>query len=176
MQQIQQIDAELTRLFSDFEKTAERLNFQTLGDLQQVDLQSIQFSGLYFFEVWSPPYGSEILADWLSCFTAQWNQDKEERSFVPSCQKARMKQHTMLKEWMPLYLGKSQKIGHRVWEHINLPAKQSTFAMKLKARNLLEGNKYRLSVLPLSVKNYAVLAPKIEAALRRKYLPIVGRQ
>ncbi|TPG29207.1 hypothetical protein EAH82_10685 [Variovorax guangxiensis] len=176
MQRIQEIDGELTKLFRGFEQTAQRLEFQPLGDLLQVNLDSIQFSGLYFLEVWSSPYGAAMLDDWLSCFTATWNQEEFKKSFVPSCQKARMAKHTAVHEWMPLYLGKSEKVGKRVGEHLYLAANTRTFALKLKARNLLEGNRYRLSVLRLDVANYPVLAPKIESALRRKHLPLVGRQ
>lgn len=176
MQRIQKIDEKLTKLFRGFEQTAQRLEFQPLGDLLQVDLETLQFSGLYFFEVWSSPYGTAKLDDWLSCFTATWNQEEFKKSFVPSCQKGRMAKHTTVHEWMPLYLGKSEKLGNRIWEHIHLAADKRTFALKLKARNLLEGNRYRLSVLRLKVANYSVLAPKIEAALRKKHLPLVGRQ
>lgn len=73
-------------------------------------------------------------------------------------------------------MGKSENIGKRVSEHLYLAADKRTFALKLKARNLLEGNRYRLSVLRLGVVNYPVLAPKIEEALRKKHLPLVGRQ
>lgn len=176
MQRIQKIDADLTRLFCGFEQKAQQLEFELLGDLLQVDLESIQFSGLYFLEVWSTTYGATTLDDWLSCFTATWNQEEFKQSFVPSCQKGRMAKHTTVQEWMPLYLGKSEKLGKRVWEHIHLAADKRTFSLKLKARNLLEGNRYRLSVLRLDVANYPILAPKIEAALRRKHLPLVGRQ
>ena len=176
MQSIQKIDGELTRLFCGFEQTAQELEFEPLGDLLQVDLDSIQFSGLYFFEVWSSPYGAATLDGWLSCFTEKWDQEEFKKSFVPSCQKGRMATHTAVHEWMPLYLGKSERLGKRVWEHIHLAADKRTFSLKLKARNLLEGNRYRLSVLRLDVANYPVLAPKIEAALRRKHLPLVGRQ
>lgn len=176
MQHIQRIDGELTKLFRDFEQIAQGLEFQPLGDLLQVDLKSIQFSGLYFLEVWSRPYGAAMLGDWLACFTSKWNQEEFKQSFVPSCQKGRMAKHTAVQEWMPLYLGKSENIGKRVSEHLYLTADKRTFALKLKARNLLEGNRYRLSVLRLEVVNYPVLAPKIEAAMRKKHLPLVGRQ
>jgi len=176
MQHIQQIDSELTKIFRDFEQAAQRLEFQPLGDLLQVDLESIHFPGLYFLEVCSSPYGAATLDDWLSCFTSKWNQVEFKKSFIPSCQKGRMAKHTAVQEWMPLYLGKSEKVGKRVWEHLYLAADKRTFALKLKARNLLEGNQYRLSVLRLNVVNYPVLAPKIEAALRKKHLPLVGRQ
>ena len=176
MQRIQKIDGELTKLFRGFEQTAQSLEFQPLGDLLQVDLDSLKFSGVYFFEVWSRPYGTAMLDEWLSCFTAAWNQEEFRRSFVPSCQIGRMAKHTAVHKWMPLYLGKSEKLGKRIWEHIHLAADKRTFALKLKARNLLEGNRYRLSVLRLDVANYPVLAPKVEAALRRKHLPLVGRQ
>lgn len=176
MQRIQQIDGELTKLFRGFEPIAQSLEFQPLGDLLDVDLESIHFPGIYFLEVWSSPYGAEKLEDWFSKFTAAWDQEQFKKSFVPSCQKGRIAKHTAVHEWMPLYLGKSEKVGKRVWEHLYLEADKRTFALKLQARNLLQGNRYRLSALRLDVVNYPVLAPKIEAALRRKHLPLVGRQ
>jgi hypothetical protein len=139
-------------------------------------LESIHFPGLYFLEVWSSPYGAEKLEDWFSKFKAAWDQEQFKKCFVPSCQKGRIAKHTAVHEWMPLYIRKSEEVGKRVWEHLNLEAEKRTFALKLKARNRLQGNRYRLSVLRLDVVNYPVLAPKIEAALRRKHLPLVGRQ
>ena len=89
MQSIQKIDGELTRLFCGFEQTAQELEFEPLGDLLQVDLDSIQFSGLYFFEVLSSPYGAATLDGWLSCFTEKWDQEEFKKSFVPSCPRFR---------------------------------------------------------------------------------------
>lgn len=176
MERIHKIDNELTQLFEGIESIAHSLPFAQIGELLQVNLESIKFPGLYFIEVWVHPTHLSNSAAWMDEFRSTWGSEEFKKCFVPSCQKTRMNKHKVLQEWMPVYLGKSKSIGHRVGEHLNLEKEKSTFALKLKARNLLEGNRFRLSVMRLSVVNYDVLAPKLEAALRRKLHPLVGRQ
>jgi hypothetical protein len=176
MERIHQIDQQLTDLFADIEQVAHSLSFELIGDLPNVDRDALQFSGLYFIELWADTKYEGGLDGWLRNFQAAWDREEFKKCFVPSCQRARMKKHDQLREWMPIYLGKAEKIGRRIWEHLYLEKGKPTFALKLNARNLLEGNRYRLSVLRLPVSNYDVLAPKLEAALRRKYVPLVGRQ
>jgi len=57
--------------------------------------------------------------------------------FVPNPKKQRIKVHLdqgELKEWMPLYIGKSKHINRRLWEHVYLPLAKKTFALKLNER------------------------------------------
>lgn len=176
MQRVHDIDKRLTALFAGFDQVAHSLTFESLGDLLAVDRDRIQIPGLYFIEVCTRDHKAQTIESWLSQFTAAWDQEEFKKSFVPSCQKARMKKHTVLNEWMPLYLGKAEKIGRRIWEHLYLDKDKRTFALKLQARNLLDGNRFRLSVLRLPLANYDILAPRLESALRRKHHPLVGRQ
>lgn len=176
MQRILDLDTQLTQMFAGLENVAHSLSFEPLGNLLEVDHEAIRFPGLYLIEIRVDPEPQPDIKSWMTDFKAAWDREEFKKSFVPSCQKARMKRHLKLQEWMPVYLGKSKKVGHRVWEHLHLEAEKSTFALKLKARDLLGSNQLRLSVLRLPVVNYDVLAPKLEAAMRRKFHPLVGRQ
>ncbi|MDT8318128.1 MAG: hypothetical protein RQ824_09090 [bacterium] len=77
---------------------------------------------------------------------------------------------------MPLYLGKSKHVGARVLEHINLPLHKTTFALKLKARPTMSTRSFRLHSLQLPVKNYDLIVPALEAALRNRFHPLIGKQ
>jgi hypothetical protein len=48
--------------------------------------------------------------------------------------------------------------------------------MKLKARENLYCSIFRVSWIPLNVKNYDMIAPAIEVALRNRFNPIIGKQ
>jgi hypothetical protein len=176
MERIRQIDSHLSQIFHGFDGIAHSLRFEMLGDLLTADLAKIQFRGLYLIEVCSTAQGMTSIDDWMAYFRTAWDQGDFKRSYVPSYQKARMLKHTALNDWMPLYLGKSEKIGKRVHEHMHLAKEKRTFALKLHARNLLNTNAFRLSILPLTVNNYDVIAPRLEAAVRRKLHPLIGRQ
>jgi hypothetical protein len=177
MKRILRLDGQLTQLLAGFDKVAKSIPFEPLGDLLKVERETIQFKGLYFIEIRVDKPKRTSVEAWMAGFKSAWDQDEFKQCFVPSCQKARMKKNEALQEWMPLYLGKAKKVGNRIWEHLYLEKDKRTFALKLKARNLLAGNRFRLSVLRLpDVQHYDVLAPKLEAALRNKLHPLVGRQ
>jgi len=40
----------------------------------------------------------------------------------------------------------------------------------------MSGQRFRLSTIPVEVKNYDLIVPKLEAALRDVHNPILGRQ
>jgi hypothetical protein len=77
---------------------------------------------------------------------------------------------------MPLYLGKSKRVGVRVLEHINLALDKTTFALKLKARGYMSKHRMRLSVLPIEVRHYDLIVPTMESAFRDRFNPLIGKQ
>jgi hypothetical protein len=80
-------------------------------------------------------------------------------------------------EWMPFYIGKSKHVDCRLREHVHLPLEKKTFALKLNARPTMISRQWRFSTISLErVRNYSVIAPQMESALRNRYHPIVGRQ
>ncbi|WP_427913961.1 hypothetical protein ACPWT1_03100 [Ramlibacter sp. MMS24-I3-19] len=174
MHRIQSIDTQLSQMFRGFDEIAHSLQLQGMGTLRKISRDDLPIAGIYFIEVWAGR--KSTLQDWLTEFQAAFDREEFKQWFVPSCQKGRIRRHEVLQEWMPLYLGKAKKIGKRLWEHLYLEKQHRTFALKLQARELLAPYRYRLSVLPLEVRNYDVIAPRLEAALRRKHLPLVGRQ
>ncbi|WP_157970322.1 hypothetical protein [Albibacterium indicum] len=87
-----------------------------------------------------------------------------------------MAAHKELKEWIPLYIGKSRNIASRIHGHIFRELDKTTFAMKLKSRENLYGQRFRISYIKLDVNNYDMLVPYVERRLRNKINPIVGKQ
>jgi hypothetical protein len=77
---------------------------------------------------------------------------------------------------MPLYIGKSKTVGKRVKEHLTLPMKARTFALKIQERPNMRRHKFRLSTIRLDVTHYNLLAPTLEETLRDLINPIVGKQ
>lgn len=133
------------------------------------------YPGIYRIDI-STAGGPTEIAAWVDALRHEWEHDDFKKSFTPNLKKKRIAQHSTLLEWMPLYLGKSKKVGPRVLEHINLGLKKTTFALKLKARPGMAVRSFRLHTLELPVQNYDVIAPALEAALRNRYHPLIGKQ
>ena len=159
MQRILDIDAQLTRVFSDFEDIAPGLPMQEicyLADEQKISQQN--YAGLYLIEVRTADETVD-LAEWIRVFNTEWEHEDYKRMFTPNVKKKRVAAHDVLKEWMPVYLGKSKNVGARVLEHINLALDRTTFAMKIKARENMSARVFRLRTLALPVANYDVVVP-----------------
>lgn len=176
MEAIQKLDQKLTCIFKGFDKQAQALAFQVICELNNEHVIAQQkYPGLYRIDIRSTePYRD--FAEWVSWFNSEWVRDEYERKHTPNPKKKRIAAHSELKEWVPLYLGKSRDIASRVWEHINLKLEQPTTAMKLKERVNLAGHRFRLSTLRVDVDNYDLIMPKLESAFRDIYNPILGRQ
>jgi hypothetical protein len=81
-------------------------------------------------------------------------------------------------EFVPFYLGKSLKVRDRLHQHVLDDATSTTFGLKLMSRpQLLEGCTLRASVVTFNIAPDAYFCVGLlEAALRKKIQPIVGKQ
>ena len=176
MQRILELDRQLSALFLNFETVAAELEMPLVCLLsdEQTIAQHI-YAGLYRIDV-STAGGPTEVSVWVDALRGEWEHEDFKKSFTPNLKKKRIAQHHTLLEWMPLYLGKSKKVGARVLEHINLGMAKTTFALKLKARPGMAARSFRLHTLKLPVKNYDVIAPALETALRNRFHPLIGKQ
>jgi hypothetical protein len=180
MERIHKIDRDLNKVFKSFANTATSIPFSLIGDLSDAELVAEQtYAGIYLIEVKTTQAERRNLDQWLTQFSAQWLAPEYYQKFVANPQKKRIEHHAglgTLQEWMPVYIGKSKKVHVRLWEHVHLPLDKRTFSMKLASRPTMMSRKWRFSTISLDgVKNYDVLAPKMELAMRNKLHPIVGR-
>lgn len=176
MKKLAEIDQALSGLFQDLPRLAGTLAFQEvceLGDEHTVSLQKYQ--GIYRIDIRASGNHSTFRS-WAAWFVSEWVRPEYERKFVPNPKKKRLAAHSEIMEWVPLYLGKSKDIAHRVWEHMHLRLDQPTTAMKLKQRVNMASQRFRLSTIRVDVKNYDLIMPQLERALRDEHNPILGRQ
>lgn len=176
MLRIMNLDSQLSTLFLDFKKVASELRMEDICELSDEKTVSLQsYPGIYRIDVSSA--GSVLsLPAWIEEFRLEWEHDDFFKKFTPNFKLKRIAQHRHLNEWMPLYLGKSKNVGKRVLEHINLGLDKTTYALKLKARPCMRNRRFRLHTLQLPVKNYNLIVPALESALRDEFHPLVGKQ
>jgi hypothetical protein len=53
---------------------------------------------------------------------------------------------------------------------------KTTFALKLKARPAMQSRVLRFHALEVRVKNYDAVVPVLEACLRNRFHPLIGKQ
>ena len=176
MNRIAQLDEQLSNLFEGFNAIANDLNINVICDLaNESKIEQQKYPGIYLIDISAAGIKSDA-TEWIEDLRAEWEHEDFLRKFTPNFKKKRIAEHKQLAEWMPLYLGKSKTVGKRVLEHINLGLDKSTFALKLKARAGMAKRQFRLSTLELRVKNYDLIAPALENALRNRFHPLVGKQ
>lgn len=176
MKRIHAIDRNLNVLFRRFDQIARDLKFGVPRDLRgKRPVPTGIGSGIYLIEVFVPKRFRDVKS-WKDWFTEKWEGAGRRFKFVPNSRKGRLDAHDTLRRWMPIYLGRSGDLAHRIWEHLNLKPQQPTGSLKIRARRNMAKQRFRVSVLGLSVDNYAVIAPKLESALREIHQPILGRQ
>jgi hypothetical protein len=115
----------------------------------------------------------------LGAFVDNWNLDQ------PKCNslayRKRAQKHLPEKgpcDFLPLYLGKGMNVRKRLTEHLTGKADSSTYGLKLLARaDVLNGCTLKANWVTFEVdkKGYFCIE-LLEAALRRKLHPIVGKQ
>lgn len=176
MHRIIAIDKSLTSLFQDFNTIAEELSVPFVCDLNDESTIALQkFPGIYRIDVSTAGTTREV-KQWISDFRSEWEHDDYKKKFTPNLKLKRIAFHQHLPEWMPLYLGKSKNVGARVLEHISLGLEKTTFALKLKARPSMAARRFRLHALEVRVKNYDLVVPALESALRNRFNPLIGKQ
>lgn len=176
MQRLLELDRQLSILFQNFNKVAQELPMIEICDLSdEITISQQKYAGIYRIDV-STEDSSMDASTWIQELRAEWEHSDFLRKHTPNFKNKRIVQHQYLREWMPLYLGKSESVGKRVLEHLNLRLEQTTFALKLKARPGMSRRKFRLYTLELPIQNYNLLAPVVESALRDHFHPLVGKQ
>lgn len=176
MGEIECIDEELEPIKQRLRELIDSLEFEYLCRLDEEDLIASQsYSGLYLIEVEAKDEYKK-LESWISNFVNKWDLPEYKNKFTSTTKKKRIEKHRELKEWMPVYLGKSKNVGKRILEHINLPMDKPTFALKIKERGDMRQSSFRVSVIKLNVKNYQFIAPPLESWMRDRINPIVGKQ
>ena len=188
MHRILAIDEQLTLLFTNFEQIADELDMPLVCSLSDhAIIKKQMYPGIYRIDV-STAGSTDDFAAWIETFQAEWAHEDFKKKFTANFKLKRIAFHrklseqrriahgTQLSEWMPLYIGKSQKVGARVLEHIQLGLDKTTFALKLNARPSMTNRKFRLHAIELRVKNYNLVAPVLESALRERFHPLIGKQ
>ncbi|MEJ8599089.1 hypothetical protein JSO61_009125 [Riemerella anatipestifer] len=180
MEALQSINLKLDQIKIELENFVENLelteicnfNMENCGDIPW-DL--IKFQGIYFIEI--QIRNKELTFDeWLQNFKNDWEDERYKRKFVPNIKLKRIRKHKELDEWIPLYLGKSKNISSRIFQHIYKDINKTTFALKLRARENIWKENFRLSVIEVNSDSYDWVVPVIERKLRDKLNPILGKQ
>lgn len=141
-------------------------------------LESLNVKGIYFFEIKKDDKFQSFDA-WCKDFQDKWIKDIITKT--PKIATGRLKASSQSEEinsleWIPFYIGKSEKIKKRVIEHITKPISSTTSALKLIERKSLHGVEFRLSVIEIDTDYYDLVMHKIEQVLRNKFNPIIGKQ
>lgn len=176
MNRILEIDSLLTPILEDLKTIANDIEMAyicPLSDKKTIEQQNYQ--GIYRIDI-STAGSKKTLDEWITSFQEQWELDTFKKKFTPNLKKKRIAQHRTLPEWMPLYLGKSKVVGKRILQHLELPLDKTTYALKLNARGNMSKYAFRLHTILLPVKNYDLVAPILEATLRDRFQPLIGKQ
>lgn len=178
MKRIITLDSQLTDLFADFDKIARELKFKhicMLDDLSTIAEQ--QYAGIYRIDI-ATDTSNPCARTWIDELRDEWEDEKFKKRFTSNFKKKRIEFHGTrpLQKWMPLYVGKSKTIGKRVLEHVNLGLDKNTFALKIGARPSMAARSFRLQTLRCDARNYNLIMPKLESAVREHIHPLIGKQ
>jgi len=180
MLRLKKVDDEFDLQVQTIATIIDDLNFQPQFIFELNDsidykvINSLNYKGVYLIEIETNPQLN--YEEWLAKFKIEWEDPLYKRHFVPNIKLKRTKEHKELKEWFPLYIGKSKLISIRIKEHLDFKLTRNTTALKLRERTNLYGNRFRISTIEVDVKNYDQILPQIETVLRNRLNPIVGRQ
>jgi hypothetical protein len=182
MPTLKTIDRALTAQLGELQTALKRLSFTEIcqfslknKSIDTIPWDDLEYPGIYFIEIRNCGKYAKF-KDWANAFVASWKHKQYKGMFVANPKQGRIKQHEELFDWIPLYIGKSKNIGGRVREHLDLKLESRTYALKLRARDHLKNDQFRLSTVRIYVDNYDVIMPVAEHYFRNKIHPIVGRQ
>lgn len=174
------IDQKITGIQSELQEYAQSMKFELLcefsmNNLENIPWEKLNFQGLYLIEIKNDLKYS-VFKEWSEEFCFRWQNPLYARRWVSNPKKIRLAKHLELKEWIPLYIGKSKRIKDRLHEHIHLKLEQSTTGLKLKVRENMQNEIFRVSFINIPTQNYDWVMPKFEKILRDRINPIIGRQ
>ncbi len=177
----QKIDNEICTFVKDIKDLAKELEFQQICEfypgesLDKKYWDLLSYPGVYLIEIKNDG-GFDHINLWMENFKTEWEKPEYIYKYVPNLKKKRIERHIELKEWIPIYIGKSKWVGSRIKEHLYLDLERHTFALKLSSRVNFKASRFRISIIPINVINYDSIVPIIEKTLRDKLNPIIGRQ
>jgi hypothetical protein len=176
MEEIEEIDSQLTPILARLVAMSMNLSFVYVCELSdKVTVAKQTYKGIYKIDIFTSGDNDDFQS-WVAKFRAEWDLPEYKKKFTCTTKDKRVSRHGFLEEWMPLYIGKSKKVGARVIEHLSLPLDARTFALKIRSRPNMNDRRFRLSTIPLQVQNYDLIAPSLERELRDRLNPIVGKQ
>lgn len=181
MSQLEQINIKLKELNSELISLAKSIEFEKICEFNlencknTIPWDDIMFSGVYQIEIKNDERFNDFTS-WVTNFRDEWEDLRYKKKFVPNLRKVRIAEHTELKEWIPIYIGKSKQIKGRIHQHIYKELVKPTFALKLNERDNMKKYTFRLSVIKGSPDNYDWVMPVFEKTLRDRIHPIIGRQ
>lgn len=175
------IDEEITKQLELITTFTKELNFEEICQfelnekLENIPWEILSHSGLYLIEVKNNA-NFQLFEEWVNDFKIRWEDKEYLKKFTPNFKLKRIKAHSELGEWIPLYIGKSKNIKSRLHGHIYKDLSKTTFAMKLLARENMKKEIFKISVINLDLKNYDAIIPVIENNLRNRINPLIGKQ
>ncbi len=137
--------------------------------------------GLYLFFVKFPFRNHSQLLE----FGRKWGvlQDKNAPPNCPRFHKGNSNLHKNKKlllenQYIPFYLGKSEKIHGRILCHVDTTLDKSVYALKLRARNdMLKNIEFKLGYVQFDIPDDSYFCIELlEKEVRKVLRPIVGKQ
>ena len=122
-------------------------------------------------------------SDIFKFLVSEWKQD--DRKNTPNIiQKRQVKykiEQLKSNDWIPFYIGKSEKFENRMEEHFNKASKCKTYGLKLNCvkNDFFKGCSYRIKFMDmphLTNHKYYWVVENIESKLRNEIYPICGKQ
>jgi hypothetical protein len=104
-------------------------------------------------------------------------------SNYPKIIKKRFETKTKIEDSIPFYLGKSEKVGKRIWEHLHHHKNHTTYGLKLKERDTFKlKNEIKIGYwllpvdekIPNKIKQFIIT--NFESEIRKKLNPWIGKQ
>jgi len=177
---LKKLDKELTVLNSELTEIAGELKFERICEFdmataKEIPWEKLKSKGIYLMEIQNNS-NHETFKEWVEEFQAEWEMEEYKWHFVPNLKKKRIKMHSELNEWIPIYIGKSRNIEKRIYEHIFIDLQRNTFALKLNCRENMHDKNFRLSILKVETANYDWVVPKLERYFRDEINPLIGKQ
>lgn len=181
---IDEINTKVEEIIKEIEKFALTLEFEEICEFsmeededldKKIPQDKLEKSGIYLIEIKNNGNWQNF-SEWIEDFKKKWEDERYKKKSVPNIIQKRIKTHKELQDWIPLYIGKSKNIFSRFSDHIFKELDKTRSALKLKERENLKGEIYKLSIIHIPNKNYDFIVPFIERQLRDKINPIIGKQ
>lgn len=170
---LKKFDENLKKISEEIKSEVDKINLDKiplcefkLSEYEKLDtFSSTTKEGIYIFYIQKKS---------LDKFEIKWGNNIKKAT--PKIIKNRIKDHTNTIDWIPLYIGKSEKVISRIAQHITLKKESTTSSMKLRAREKFNEDIFAVRIIPLKTEHYSFIAHYIESELRKTINPIVGKK